>query len=248
MKRLVVSIHDVHPASFDAARKQVEFCESLGVRRFSILVVPDFHMNAPFETSPDLVEWLRSREELGDEIVLHGLYHFNDTRALSPRSWFWNRLYTASEAEFLDLDFHTAHFRIRYGKQRLKKAGLHPVGFVAPAWLMNSQVQKAVFNVGMMYTNTVNSIVAASGKIIFSRSLCYSARAGWRQVGSLGWNSALWQVKRNHDIVRLSLHPQDLEVRSFRSHISAIISAAMALNFESTTYSEVVAHQTARNV
>jgi predicted deacetylase len=248
MKRLVVSIHDVHPASFDAARGQIEFCESLGVRRFSILVVPDFHMIAPFEASPDLVEWLRFREKLGDEIVLHGLYHFNDKRAVSPRFWFWNRLYTASEAEFLHLDFHTAHFRIRYGKQRLKKAGLHPVGFVAPAWLMNSQVRKAVFNVGMMYTNTVNSIVAASGKTIFSRSLCYSARAGWRQVGSLGWNSALWQVKRHHNIVRLSLHPRDLEVRSFRSHISAIISAAMALNFESTTYSEVVADETAQNV
>ena len=126
MKRLVVSIHDVHPASFDAAKQQVEFCESLGVRRFSILVVPDFHMLAPFESSPDLVEWLRGRQELGDEIVLHGLYHFNDAPAVSPRSWFWNRLYTASEAEFLDLDFHAAHFRIRYGKQRLKNAGLHP--------------------------------------------------------------------------------------------------------------------------
>jgi predicted deacetylase len=248
MKTLIVSIHDVHPASFDAARKQVEFCESLGVQRFSILVVPDFHMLTPFESSPDLVDWLLSRQELGDEIVLHGLYHFNDTAAASARTWFWNRFYTAREAEFMDLDFHTAHFRIRYGKQRLKKTGLHPVGFVAPAWLMNQRVREAVFDVGMLYTNTVNSIVAASGNVITCRSLCYSARAAWRQRGSLAWNSLLWEVKRKHNIVRLSLHPQDLGIRSFRSHISEIISGAIALNFETATYSDVVAARTAQNV
>src|SRR5262249_23758674 len=136
MKRLVVSIHDVHAGSLDAAREQVEFCEALGVRRFSILVVPDFHMRTRFETSTALVEWLVSRQELGDEIGLHGLFHFNAGAAASARLWFWNRLYTASEAEFLDLDFGSARFRIRYGKDRLEAVGLLPVGFVAPAWLM----------------------------------------------------------------------------------------------------------------
>ena len=85
MKRLVVSIHDVYPGSFEAAREQVEFCEALGVRRFSILVVPHFHMRIPFETCPALVEWLQSRHKLGDEIVLHGLYHYNDAATTSPR-------------------------------------------------------------------------------------------------------------------------------------------------------------------
>src|SRR5215831_15866296 len=112
MKKLVVSIHDVHPGSVDAAKKQVEFCEALGVRRFSILVVPDFHMRFPFETCPALVDWLQSRQKLGDEIVLHGLCHQNDAATTSLRLWFWNRLYTAQEAEFLNLDFEAAHFRI----------------------------------------------------------------------------------------------------------------------------------------
>src|SRR5262249_17363542 len=236
MKRLVVSIHDVHAGSFDAAREQVEFCEALGVRRFSILVVPDFHMRTPFETSPALVEWLQSRQKRGDEIVLHGLYHYNDAATTSARLWFWNRLYTAREAEFLNLDFESARFRIRYGKYRLEAAGLRPVGFVAPAWLMNPDAFRAAFHAGMLYTNTVDSIVASSGKIVHSRSLCYSVRAPWRQVASLAWNSLLWGAKRRHGVVRLSLHPFDLTVRLFRSHISAIISRATSLQFQSTTY------------
>jgi predicted deacetylase len=244
MKKLIVSIHDVHPGSFDAARNQVEFCEALGVRRFSILVVPDFHMGLPFETSPSLVKWLQSRQKLGDEIVLHGLYHYNDAAASSPRLWFWNRLYTTREAEFLDLDFKAARFRIRYGRQRLQWTGLDPVGFVAPAWLMNQHAMRAVFDAGMSYTTTAGSVVAASGRIISSQSLCYSARARWRQVASLAWNSTLWRAKRNHRIVRLSLHPRDLTVSSFRSNISAIISQAALLQFQSTTYRDLVSEET----
>src|SRR5215510_15976321 len=108
MKKLVVSIHDVHPSSFHAARNQVAFCESLGVCRFSILLVPDFHMRNPFERCEDLVCWLRLRQLCGDEIVLHGFYHYNDSGITSPEAWFWNRIYTANEAEFIDLDLHTA--------------------------------------------------------------------------------------------------------------------------------------------
>jgi predicted deacetylase len=243
MSRLVVSIHDVHPGSLDAAKSQVAFCEFLGVRRFSILVVPDFHMRIPFEVSPALVEWLRSRQELGDEIVLHGLYHYNDVSSPSPRVWFWNRFYTTREAEFLDLDFHAAHFRIRYGRRRLEKIGLHPVGFVAPAWLMNPEVLRAVFDAGLAYTNTVDSIVASSGKIIRCRSLCYSARSKWRQVASIGWNSLLWRAKRGHQVVRLSLHPHDLTVGSFRTQISAIITCANSLGFNSTTYRDLISEE-----
>jgi hypothetical protein len=55
-------------------------------------------------------------------------------------------------------------------------------------------------------------------------------------------------VKRHHEIVRISLHPRDLNVSSFRSHISAIISGARASKFESATYSDVVAGLTAQNV
>src|SRR5262249_13132164 len=162
--------------------EQVRFCESIGVPRFSILLVPEFHMAEPFERCENLVEWLRFREGCGDEIVLHGLYHLNNAGRPSPTSWFWNSFYTANEAEFLDLDFDTALARIRAGRDRMLKTGLHPAGFIAPAWLMNPAVVRAVFEAGFCYTNTVNSIFGKSGRTMHSRSLCYSSRSVLRRA------------------------------------------------------------------
>jgi|SRR6516225_5828204 len=240
MKKLVVSIHDVHPSSFQAAQNQVAFCETLGIHRFSILVVPDFHMRNPFESCSGLVQWLRAREEAGDEIVLHGFYHLNDSGIISAKAWFCNWIHTANEAEFLDLDFETALQRVMRGRQRLIDEGLHPAGFIAPAWLLNTEVIKAVFHAGLSYTNTVDSILCASGQTIPSRSLCYSSRAAWRRAGSLAWNSLLWRLKRRGDVVRISLHPCDLDVAAFRSHISSILGSVSRLEFTPTTYRDLV--------
>src|SRR5262249_15129052 len=99
-----------------------------------------------------------------------------------------------------------------------------------------------------LYTNTISSIVAARGRSIPSRSLCYSARAPWGQIASVAWNAVLWYAKANNDVARLSLHPQDLQVSRFHIHISAIISGAIDLGFRPTTYRDVVSAETAQNV
>jgi predicted deacetylase len=240
MRRLVVSIHDVHPSSFAAVRAQVALCESLGVSRFSILVVPDFHGEEPFDRCEDLVTWLRTREESGDEIVLHGFYHLNTEDIASLPGWFWNRIYTTNEAEFAGIDLEIASYRIDRGRQRLLNAALHPVGFIPPAWLMNAEVARAVFEMGFSYTNTINSLIAASGKTIYSRALCYSARSGCRRNASLVWNSLLWRLKEGDDLIRLSLHPADFMHFSLREQISAILRRAIEIAYIPTTYRDVV--------
>jgi predicted deacetylase len=239
MRNLVISIHDVHPSSFAAVQDQIAFCESLGVSRFSILLVPDFHGKEPFDRYEDLVVWLRTREANGDEIVLHGLYHMNDMRIVSPSNWFWNRVYTANEAEFAGLQLKLARFRIETGRQRLLDAGLHPVGFIPPAWLMSRDLPRAIFECGFAYTNTIDSLITASGQTINSRSLCYSARSGWRRHGSLVWNALLWRLKEGDPFLRLSLHPGDLQHRPLRRQISAILRQAIEVNYTPTTYRDV---------
>jgi len=239
MRRLVVSIHDVHSSSFEAARRQIAFCESVGVCRFSILVVPNFHMREPFDHCESLVTWLRARENSGDEIVLHGFYHLNTSGSASPANWFWNRIYTTNEAEFVDLDFQTARSRIKDGRQLLLDASLHPVGFIAPAWLMNRDVVDATFNAGFSYTNTIDSVISPSGQTIRSRSLCYSARSEWRRSASLAWNGLLWELKKHADVVRLSLHPRDFEYPALRQQISSILSR-IDFQFNPTTYRDLI--------
>jgi predicted deacetylase len=240
MRKLVVSIHDVHPSSFAAVREQIALCESLTVSRFSILVVPDFHGNEPFDVCEELVTWLRKREQSGDEIVLHGFYHLNTAGITSPSSWFWNRIYTTNEAEFVGLGFDIARSRIEAGRRRLLNAGLHPVGFVAPAWLLNREATRAVFESGFLYTNTINRLITASGKTIHSQSLCYSARSGWRRRVSLTWNALLWWLKEGDDLLRLSLHPGDLKHSPLRRQISRILGRAIEVNYVPTTYRDVV--------
>ncbi len=58
---------------------------------------------------------------------------------------------------------------------------------------------------------------------------------------SLVWNSMLWAVKRSDDVVRLGIHPRDLEVPAFRNQISAILLEAIGLEFKATTYRDLVA-------
>lgn len=240
MRQIIVSIHDVHPSSLEACRQQVRFCESLGIRRFSILAVPAFHVHEPLHRSEELVKWLQARESLGDEVAIHGFYHLNTSAITSVPDWFWNRIYTANEAEFAALDFIEARNRIETGRQCLLDAGLHPVGFVAPGWLMNPNVTKAVFCLGLSYTNRLTAIIPASGKPIRRRSLCYSARAAWRRQISLVWNAMLWQTVKGNDLVRVSLHPSDLEHAPLRTQISAILANAVKLEYRSTTYRDFV--------
>jgi predicted deacetylase len=244
MRQLIISIHDVHPSSFEACRQQVIFCESIGIRRFSILAVPAFHVHEPLDRSVELVKWLQAREALGDEVVIHGFYHLNISGITSAASWFWNRLYTANEAEFVHLGFKDARKRIEKGRQCLLDAGLHPVGFVAPGWLMNSDVVKAVFSLGLSYTNSLTAIIPAAGGPVRRRSLCYSARAAWRRHSSLLWNGRLWRITKNTDLVRISLHPGDLEHAALQAQISAVLTNAIDLGYQSTTYRDFVISHT----
>ena len=244
MRELVVSIHDVHPSSFAVVREQIAVCESLGVSRFSILVVPNFHGKEPFDVCEDLVTWLRTREHSGDEIVVHGFYHLNTGGISSPSRLFWNRIYTMNEAEFLSLSFDTARSRIEAGRQLLLNAGLHPVGFVAPAWLMNRDITRALFEMGFLYTNTINRLITASGQTIHSQSLCYSARSEWRRRGSLVWNAFLWWLKEGDDLLRLSLHPGDLQHNSLREQILRILGHAIDVKYVPTTYRDAILSDT----
>jgi predicted deacetylase len=190
------------------------------------------------------VTWLCAREDRGDEIVVHGFYHLNTTGITSASSWFWNRIYTTNEAEFVGLGFDLARSRIKAGRQRLLDAGLHPVGFIAPAWLLDQEVTKAVFESGFSYTNTISSLISASGHTIHSRSLCYSARSEWRRRGSLLWNALLWWLKQGDDLLRLSVHPGDLYHHSLRKQISATLTHAMQVDYIPTTYRDIVVGDT----
>ena len=134
-KTLIVSLHDAHPGSQAAIAEQLAFLDERGVGAASILVVPDFHHEAPVVKAPAFCDTVSAWQAGGHEIVLHGYFH--DRRA-SPRenlaTLFWTRLYSNREAEFLDLPLDEARVRLRRGRELFAERGWNARGFIAPAW------------------------------------------------------------------------------------------------------------------
>jgi hypothetical protein len=97
---------------------------------------------------------------------------------------------------------------------------------------------------GFTYTTRLGDILTlrnGAEASISSQSLCYSTRAKWRRFASLVWNKRLFDRLRETDLIRLSLHPRDLEFPRLRRQVDQILRAALKRRFEPTTYGEYVA-------
>lgn len=240
---LIVSLHDVTASTFERVRRQVEELASLGVARTSLLAVPHYHGRERLDESPALADWLRKRESEGHEVVLHGWRHDvsnlkSQTSDHSPRSWFYRNLYTAGEAEFLNLNFDEASGLIGKGLAMFHDLRLNARGFIAPAWLMNREVERAAAGHGLSYTNTISELIhLPEGTVHAARSCVWSTRAAWRRVCSLGWNSLLFQRLQGTDPLRISLHPCDLEYPAIWGHIKRLIQSACRLR-KPVTYAD----------
>ena len=244
-KSLIVSLHDAHPGSRAQIAEQVTFLGTYGVTKSSILVVPEFHHGAAAGGDAEFRNAVSAWQAAGHEIVLHGYYH---DRKESPRetlgTLFWTRLYTNREAEFLDLPRETAQERLVRGRKLFEPLGWRATGFVAPAWLMAEGLPNLLAEMGFAYTTRLTEIIPllpGTNKIISSQSLCYSTRASWRRFVSALWNKNLFGRLRETNLIRLSLHPRDLEFPLMRRQIDQIVRAALKRGFEPTTYGEYVA-------
>jgi predicted deacetylase len=153
-RHLIVSIHDVAPPNRTRTERLLDVLASAGVTRRSLLVIPNIGGHAPIDQDPPFCNWLRHRQEEGDEIVLHGYEHIavGAPRTLLER--FKNRWYTQGEGEFLTLSYADATARITRGAAMLANAGLRATGFVAPAWLINADGLRAARDQGFEYTNS----------------------------------------------------------------------------------------------
>jgi len=244
-KSLIVSLHDAHPGSQGQIAEQVAFLATYGITCSSILVVPEFHHGGSIAENTEFCGTISGWQAQGHELVLHGYFH---DRLESPpeklSTVFWTRLYTNREAEFLDLPPETARQRLERGRAIFESQGWCGRGFVAPAWLMASGLTNLLAEMGFAYTTRVGEIIPllpGLNQLKTSRSLCYSTRAGWRRFASGVWNKYLYGRLRDTDLIRLSLHPRDLEFPLMRRQIDQILRASLKRGFQPTTYGDYVA-------
>ena len=241
---MVVSLHDVAPSNWDVASKIISELSRHGVRICSLLVIPDYHHQGLAMRDRQFIGWLRNLEADGHEIVIHGYFH---ERPPDPhesfRDKFLTRLYTNDEGEFYDLDYEEALRRITNARDEFRASGLTPRGFVAPAWLLSREGERAARDAELEYTTRLRTVRdLRSGEEFSTRSMVYSVRSGWRRAVSRAWNGALLPFLKNNPLLRLSIHPPDYSHPVIWRQILRLIDRSNETR-TATTYRDWVAEQ-----
>ena len=211
---LCVVLHDVSPARWEGCRRvvaELERCAAqAGVRLpLTLLVVPYMHGDTALPVP--YLRWLYEMQRAGHELALHGLTHRDE--GLPPRGLrerLLRQVYTAGEGEFAALSHAEAIERLLEGREWAHDHGLAMDGFVAPAWLLNTQSLQAVADAGFRHTCTLTQLIALPQRhALAAPSLVFSTRAAWRRGLSLVWNRLQARRAREAPLLRLELHPGD---------------------------------------
>lgn len=241
---LIVSVHDIAPATREKCARIIDEMAQLGVRCCSLLVVPNYHDCGSSFVDTEFVSWLRQLEAAGHEIVMHGYYHARPvSQNENIRDRFVTRVYTQREGEFYDLPYDEAFRRIAQAREEFRGAGLKPHGFIAPAWLLSSEGERAARDCELEYTTRLRTLRdLRHGHTYAARSLVYSVRTPFRRNLSRAWNAALFRRCKFSPLLRISLHPVDIDHRRVWEQITRFVRAA-ATERTVTTYGDWIARK-----
>lgn len=206
---LLVSIHDVAPPNLAAVRRLWQSCRVAGVVP-ALLVVPDWHGRAPIERDAGFLAWLRSAVDEGAEVILHGERHDEAGRRRALADEVRAAGKTAREGECLTLDAPELEAMVRRGLARLEALGFSSRGFVPPAWLMRAEARPGIYAAGAAFTEDEGAIYLAGGRRIASPALRWSTRTAFRARASVLVAEWRWRSQRRTPVMRLALHPADL--------------------------------------
>jgi predicted deacetylase len=228
-RRVLISIHDVTP--FHARRVDAiqRLLSDHGVARCALFVVPNWHGEWPLDGDQPFIGHLRARQDAGCEIFLHGLRHDEQgaTRTATQQVRTFGR--TAREAEFLSLDASEADARIGQGLAVLRNVGLEPVGFVPPAWFHGRGLSEVLARRGLRLTENAWHVWSlGDGARYRAPAVHWSARTRLRAAAGV----VIERMRRPHDaffdVVRLAIHPPDIEEPRVASSLRAALDHLLA--------------------
>jgi predicted deacetylase len=238
-RKLLLSLHDFHPESRRAIEDQLEFCLQRCPGHASILVIPEYHHGKSVESCAASLRCLEAWQKEGHDLAVHGYFH--DRKGLPEDSWLWTRLYTNQEAEFYHLNPAEAESRLDRALAIWRRQGWSAKGFVAPGWLMDTSMENTLRLKGFAYTCRLTEVLhLADGSRDRAWAGTYSLRSAWRRELARRWQpiwKALWAGR---PLVRLSLHPSDLEVSFVRQQVGELLEELSSRGYRSVSYAEHV--------
>lgn len=228
-KALCVVLHDVAPATWPDYRPFVDAVDAMGRVPLTLLVVPDYHRRGRVDRDRAFCAEIDRRQAAGDEIALHGYYHFDD--APPPRTlrdYIRRRIFT-HEGEFSAIALSEARRRVDAGLTLFGDLGWAVAGFVPPGWLPTPGLGPILSAAGLCYTSTPQGIADLVGdRWLHAPSLVYSARSGWRRAASSWWNRRRLAREAAAPCLRLGLHPMDIRHTSSRRFWLDTLAALLA--------------------
>ncbi len=228
----VVAVHDVSPATWRECRELFAMLEHCGVRCASLLVIPDYHHRAPVPGDAQFLRALEARVVGGDELVLHGLFHLDESEPpRSVRAFVERRLLTRSEGEFAALSAEDATRRILAGIAMFDTLGWPLAGFVPPAWLMSAGTRDAIDACGHRFSYASDKkglYLLPEWRFVRTANLCYSPTSAVRRAYSrLAIAVELGRADAD-TLLRITLHPQDAREPAVLRYWARVIGEAAA--------------------
>jgi hypothetical protein len=245
---LVVSVHDVAPASQEQSRAWADLLARFGVP-LTYLAIPGPWRGAGLadeQAGAGLGAWLRDRQDAGDEVALHGWFHRADVRGPRRRELVGSMV-ARGAAEFWTLDRATSAERTARGLEVLDRHGLRAVGTTPPGWLASREAVQGFADAGLRYSTDHAGVVdLASGRRWRAPAVChrpasaqtvrrsFTEEAGRRLVGGT-WRSIL--LGRS---VRIGLHPDDLGRPGLADVVVRAVERSLDAGALAVTYREVL--------
>jgi uncharacterized protein len=246
---VVVSLHDVAPASIAPSRRWLEMVERHGMVA-SLLVIPGPWRGHSLADAPECVRWLHEAVGRGHEVVLHGWEH----RAVSAPSGALLRSARAAVrargcAEFATLDAERARHRVELGLGVLARHGFRPEGFVPPGWLALRSTDRVLADLDFTYTTTQWEVRVLSSEHTI-RIPSTSQRPASLFTGTAA-SANLAVTRRFADrgrSMRIALHPDDLLDHRLEAATDRMLSMLGEAGHHSVTYRTLVSSSPAEAV
>lgn len=230
-RKLLLSIHDVAPSHAGRLERLFALADKhAGFGGYALLIVPDFHHLGRIDSDPAFAALIRRMVEAGAEPFLHGYHHLDTSQHVDGAAKMRARYMTAGEGEFLGLDRAGALQRLRDGRKLVEDViGRSVSGFIAPAWLYSDAARAAVAEEGFALAEDhwsvwrpVDGAVLTKGPVV-----TYATRTPMRLASSLLWSRISGPVLSHQRVLRIGLHPHDVDSPAILAEIDRLLSRVL---------------------